>query len=211
MDFYEYESSVNRPLMMKLAEFRSNERLKHLIFTDQLDTSLLDHLGNLADMIRTYAQTKEGCEFLASQLHHKRAMLYFTQPSTRTFLSFMAACQLLGVTCNEVRNPSVSSEAKGESPFDSIRMFSSYFDIIIVRSVRSNFAECCAYLMNDLDEFNQRSVPIINGGSGADEHPTQALLDVYTIQRTFQFTDPRDSSHSTRFDELQRKHPDLNN
>ena len=93
MDFYEYESRVNRPLMMKLAEFSSNERLKHLIFTDQLDPSLLDHLGNLADMIRTYAQTKEGCEFLASQLHHKRTMLYFTQPSTRTFLSFMAACQ----------------------------------------------------------------------------------------------------------------------
>ncbi|MEX0717475.1 MAG: hypothetical protein WD066_12860, partial [Planctomycetaceae bacterium] len=70
-------------------------------------------------------------------------------------------------------------------------------------------AECCAYLMNDLDEFNQRNVPIVNGGSGADQHPTQALLDVYTIQRTFQFTDPRDSSRWTKFDELRKAYPEL--
>ena len=69
-------------------------------------------------------------------------MLYFTQPSTRTFLSFTAACQILGITCNEVRDPSVSSESKGESPLDSIRMFSSYFDAIIMRSKMPNFAEC---------------------------------------------------------------------
>lgn len=209
MDFYEHESRLNRPLVTKLAELRSNERLKHLIFTAQLDLPLLDHLGDVADMIRAIHETKEGCEFLSSLLHHKRAMLYFTQPSTRTFLSFLAACQLLGLRFAEVRDPSVSSEAKGESQFDSIRMFSSYFDIIIIRSVVANFAECCAYLMNDLDDFNQRNVPIVNGGSGADEHPTQALLDVYTIQRTFQFTDSRDSSHWTRFDELRQRHPEL--
>ena len=137
-------------------------------------------------------------------------MLYFTQPSTRTFLSFTAACQMLGIACNEVRDPSVSSEAKGESPFDSIRMFSSYFDIIIMRSVVPNFAECCAYLMNEMDEQDHRSVPIVNAGSGADEHPTQALLDIYTIKRTFQFKHPKDSSRWNRFDdELRRKYPGL--
>ena len=137
-------------------------------------------------------------------------MLYFTQPSTRTFLSFTAACQMLGISCNEVRDPSVSSEAKGESPFDSIRMFSSYFDIIIMRSVVPNFAECCAYLMNEMDAQDHRSVPIVNAGSGADEHPTQALLDIYTIKRTFQFKHPKDSSRWNRFDdELRRKYPDL--
>jgi aspartate carbamoyltransferase catalytic subunit len=209
MDFYDYESRLNRPLAMKTAELRREERLKHVIFSAQFDRELLDHLGNVATMIRKLSRTKEGCEFLLSLLPHKRAMLYFTQPSTRTFLSFTAACQILGMRFNEVRDPSVSSEAKGESPFDSIRMFSSYFDVIIMRSKIPKFAECCAYLMNDLEEFNHRNVPIINGGAGADEHPTQALLDIYTIQRTFQFTHPRDSSRWTRFDELRERYPGL--
>ena len=209
MDFYEYESRLNRPIMMKVPEFQSNERLKHVIFSSQFDRGLLDHLCDVADMIRNLSCTKSGCEYLAGLLHHRRAMLYFTQPSTRTFLSFMAACQIVGLTCNEVRNPEVSSEAKGESPFDSIRMFSSYFDVIIMRTVIPKFAECCACLMNDLDSFDQRSVPIINGGSGADEHPTQALVDMYTIRRTFAFDDLRDSSRQTRFDELREANPEL--
>ncbi|MEX0701257.1 MAG: hypothetical protein WD069_04105 [Planctomycetales bacterium] len=209
MDPYDFESRLARPVRLKRQELEQNDRLKHVIFSAQFDRELLEYLESVADMVRLLAKSKDGSEFLASLLHHKRAMLYFTQPSTRTFLSFMAACQILGVTCNEVRDPAVSSEAKGESPFDSIRVFSSYFDVIIMRSVVANFAECCAYLMNDLDEFNQRSVPIVNGGSGADQHPTQALLDVYTIQRTFQFIDPKDSSRWTRFDELRQKHPEL--
>ena len=210
MNLYEYESRIQRPVMMKIPELQANERLKHVIFSGQFDRGLLEHIARVADMIRALSKTRDGGRFLTGLLSHKRAMLYFTQPSTRTFLSFMAACQILGLTCNEVRDRSVSSEVKGESPYDSIRMFSSYFDIIIMRSVLPNFAECCAYLMNDLDDFNQRNVPIINGGSGADEHPTQALLDIYTIQRTFQFSSPKDSSAWTRFDELRQKHPDLN-
>ena len=79
-------------------------------------------------------------------------------------------------------------------------MFSSYFDLIIMRSKLARLAESCAYLMNDLEETGNRSVPIINAGSGADEHPTQALLDIYTLQRTFQFHDPKDSPISTRFE-----------
>ena len=135
-------------------------------------------------------------------------MLYFTQPSTRTFLSFMAACQILGITCNDVRDPSVSSEVKKESPMDSIRMFSSYFDLIIMRSNVSKFAECCAYQMNDLAQNSMRSVPIINGGAGSDEHPTQALLDMYTIERTFQF-DHKENSPRSRYMEMRRKYSDL--
>ena len=210
MDFYSYESRLNRPLMAKLPELQSsNDRLKHVIFSAQFDRELLEHLARIADMIRALSQSREGCDFLSGLLNHKRAMLYFTQPSTRTFLSFMAACQLLGLSCAEVRDPAVSSEVKGESPFDSVRMFSSYFDVIIMRSVVPNFAECCSYLMNDLDEFNHRSVPIVNAGSGADEHPTQALLDIYTIQRTFRFTHPKDSSNWTRLTELRNTYPTL--
>jgi aspartate carbamoyltransferase len=142
-------------------------------------------------------------------------MLYFTQASTRTFLSFMAACQILGMSYGEIRDPSVSSEAKGESPLDSIRMFSSYFDVIIMRARYPDFAEACAYLMNDLDRnsdsehFGLRGVPIVNGGSGADEHPTQALLDICTIKRIFGFESKKDSSRRSRFGELRRKYPGL--
>jgi len=209
MELHEYESRLNRPVMMKIPEFQRNERLKHIILSDQFNTGLLEHLSSVADMIKNISGTKEGYKYLNNLLSHKRAMLYFTQASTRTFLSFMAACQILGITCNEIRDPRVSSEYKGESPFDSVRMFSSYFDILIMRSRIPDFAECCAYLMNDLEEFNQRNVPVINGGAGADEHPTQALLDIYTIHRTFSFTSPKDSSKWSRFDELRQQYPDI--
>jgi hypothetical protein len=101
----------------------------------------LEELGGIADMIRILSKSREGQDFLINLLPHKRAMLYFTQPSTRTFLSFMAACQILGITCNEVRDPSTSSETKGETRFDSIRMFSSYFDVIIMRSPIARLAD----------------------------------------------------------------------
>lgn len=72
-------------------------------------------------------------KFLQDLLSEKRAMLYFAQPSTRTFLSFYAACQILGVQAAEVRDAHTSSEVKGESQEDSVRTFSSYFDMIIMR------------------------------------------------------------------------------
>jgi aspartate carbamoyltransferase len=153
-------------------------------------------------MIRLLSKSRDGQDFLRGLLSHRRAMLYFTQPSTRTFLSFMAACQVLGMTCNEVRDPQTSSETKGETRFDSLRMFSSYFDLIIMRSPVARLAESCAYLMNDLERSGQRSVSLINAGSGADEHPTQALLDVYTLQRTFNFENPRDSPGGDKLERL---------
>ena len=76
---------------------------------------LSEELGDVADMIRMLSKSRAGQDFLIKLLPHKRAMLYFTQPSTRTFLSFMAACQILGITCNEVRDPATSSETKGET------------------------------------------------------------------------------------------------
>ena len=66
-------------------------------------------------MIRGLSKSRAGQDFLINLLHHKRAMLYFTQPSTRTFLSFMAACQILGITCNEVRDPSTSVGNQGRN------------------------------------------------------------------------------------------------
>lgn len=208
LDLTDFQSRLNRPASVKLQEFQRNDRLKHLIFAAQLTPSLLEKLRTMADRIRHVSRTREGNLRLRSLLSHRRAMLYFTQPSTRTFLSFMAACQILGLTCNEVRDPKTSSEAKRESAWDSIRMFSSYFDVIIMRTPHANFSECCAYLMNDLESREMRAVPVINAGSGADEHPTQALLDIYTIQRTFTADYSRESKQS-RFIELQSRTPGL--
>lgn len=204
-----YRERIERPPQLKVPEFAREGRLRHVIFSGQFPVDLLEDLASTADKIRLLSRSRTGQDFLLNLLHHKRAMLYFTQPSTRTFLSFMAACQILGVTCNEVRDPTTSSETKGETRFDSLRMFSSYFDLVIMRSPIARLAESCAYLMNDLDRSNNRSVPIINAGSGADEHPTQALLDVYTLQRTFQFTNPQDSPVKSRLDVLRREFPQL--
>lgn len=208
-DLQHYESRIERPVRMKIPEFERNERPRHVIFSGQFSVNMLEDLAGTADKIRILSKMREGQDFLIRLLHHKRAMLYFTQPSTRTFLSFMAACQILGITCNEVRDPTTSSETKGETRFDSIRMFSSYFDLIIMRTKLARLAETCAYLMNDLEASGNRSVPIINAGSGADEHPTQALLDVYTLQRSFQFTNPHDSPMANRFSELRQCYPGL--
>lgn len=209
LSFDEYESRLERPVRVKVPDFQAGERLKHVIFSSQFTTSMLNRVGRLADRIRLLAKSGPGHRFLINLLPHKRAMLYFTQPSTRTFLSFAAACQILGMSCNEVRDPSVSSEAKGESPFDSMRMFSSYFDVIIMRSAIPRFAECCAYMMNDLATTQRRNIPIINAGAGADEHPTQALLDIYTLQRAFSFESVKDSSKWKLYDELRAVYPDL--
>ncbi len=209
LDLLHYESRIERPVRMKLPEFERNERLRHVIFSGQFSVDMLEDLAGTADKIRVLSRTRGGQDFLIRLLNHKRAMLYFTQPSTRTFLSFMAACQILGITCNEVRDPTTSSESKGETRFDSIRMFSSYFDLIIMRSKLARLAESCAYLMNDLEASGNRSVPIVNAGSGSDEHPTQALLDIYTLQRSFQFSHPQDSPPANRFDELRRDYTEL--
>ncbi len=209
LDLLNYQSRIDRPVRMKIPEMCHDEKLRHIIFSGQFSVDTLEDLANTADKIRVLSRYRAGQNFLINLLSHKRAMLYFTQPSTRTFLSFMAACQILGITCNEVRDPTTSSETKGETRLDSIRMFSSYFDLIIMRSKLACLAESCAYLMNDLEESGNRSVPIINAGSGADEHPTQSLLDIYTLQRTFQFTDPKDSPIATRFEKLRKESPNL--
>ena len=207
-DLDPFEAQLNRDVESKVYEFQRQERLKHLILAAQLTPQLLEKLRQMADMIRRLARDRDTNQRLKQLLAHKRAMLYFTQPSTRTFLSFMAACQILGITCNEVRDARTSSEMKRESQMDSIRMFSSYFDVIIMRSPIPTLAECCAHMMNKLESQEMRAVPTINAGSGSDEHPTQALLDMYTIQRTFDF-DLSNEKDSSRYQKLKNLYPDL--
>lgn len=154
----------------------------HALMTQQFDRPALDALGRLATRIRFLAKTKPGMLFLAERLPHRRAMLYFTQPSTRTFLSCCTACQILGMKIGEVRDTSTSSERKGETQDDSVRTFSSYFDCVIMRTPVGGLAERMAWVLSN----SERPIPIINAGSGKDQHPTQALLDIYTLQRSFE-------------------------
>ncbi|MBU4484782.1 aspartate carbamoyltransferase [bacterium] len=158
------------------------EKLFHCLRSDQFDRGLLDELYDITNKIRTISRSKRGVNYLRELLSHKRAMLYFTQPSTRTFLSFLNACQILGMQTSEIRDPNTSSELKGETADDAIRTFSSYVDLIIMRSPKAGLAEQIAKLLDE----TPRRVPILNGGSGKDEHPTQALLDIYTLRRSFE-------------------------
>ncbi|WP_446830055.1 aspartate carbamoyltransferase [Candidatus Foliamicus sp.] len=156
--------------------------LFHVIDTRQFNRQTLDDLCRLATRARTLAKSYEGALALARLAPNRRAMLYFTQPSTRTFLSFNSACHILGMHTSEIRSASISSEVKGETFEDSIRTFSSYADVIIMRTPEGGKAARAAELMDSIP----RPVPVINAGSGPDQHPTQALLDIYTLERSFE-------------------------
>lgn len=148
----------------------------HCINSQQLDLSTLFHICELTDKIRERCKTKEGATYISSLLDNKRAILYFKQPSTRTFLSFQNACHILGIKCSEIRDTSTSSEVKGETELDAVTTFSQYVDLIIMRHPTTHFIyEIAEHLKND--------IRIINAGSGTDQHPTQALLDFYTIYK----------------------------
>ena len=154
----------------------------HTLFAQQFDRPLLERLCALSNRIRFISKSKEGALYLKSILAHKRAMLYFSQPSSRTFLSHLNACQILGLTTSSVRDAATSSEAKGESKTDTIRTFSSYVDMIIMRCPEKGLAEQMAWELSN----SERPIPILNAGSGKDQHPTQALLDIYTLMRSFE-------------------------
>ncbi len=154
---------------------------RHILSVDQFDRAFLDYLCAVTTRLREASRTKKGAHWLRRRFPYKRGMLYFTQPSSRTYTSFLSAMQNLGMMTTEVRDPSMSSEKKGETPLDSLRTFSSYADVIVVRSpIGGLVAKAAEYL-----DTTPRPVPIINAGSGADEHPTQALLDIYTLERSF--------------------------
>jgi aspartate carbamoyltransferase catalytic subunit len=178
--FQEFQS---QSLDKKIDTFTKDGRLFDMILPQQLDRKVIDEIYEITNALRYTSKSKTGSNFLRSLLSDKRAMLYFSQPSSRTFLSFENACHILGMRTSEIRETSVSSEVKGESFDDSLRTFSSYTDLIIMRAKEAARAERAAWLLNT---FTNRPVPVLNGGSGHDQHPTQAILDVYTLQRSFQ-------------------------
>ena len=102
------------------------------------------------------------------------AALFF-EPSTRTRLSFVSAMEQMSGTTIGFSTAAVTSVQKGESLWDTIKMISQYADVIVIRHPLEGSARLAA---------EAASVPVINGGDGSNKHPTQTLLDLYTIQKT---------------------------
>ena len=163
----------------------------HTLIAQQFSRAQLEELCTLATRIKRINKRREGANFLKTLLSDKRVMLYFAQPSSRTYLSHNAACQILGLDTMDVRDTKTSSEVKGESPEDTIRTFSSYVDMIIMRHPVGGFAERVAWML----AHTNREIPVLNAGSGADQHPTQALLDIYTLERSFEKIGGVDGKH----------------
>lgn len=186
------------PLTEKGAYFQ--EEPPHTLIAQQFTRDQLQELCALATRIKRINKRREGANFLKTLLSDKRAMLYFAQPSSRTYLSFDAACHILGLDTMDVRDTKTSSEVKGESSEDTLRTFSSYADIIIMRHPKGGFAERVAWMMS----HTLREIPVLNAGSGADQHPTQALLDVYTLERSFEKVGGVDGKHIAFVGDLMR-------
>jgi aspartate carbamoyltransferase catalytic subunit len=140
-------------------------RLEHVVSSEQFDRDLLDELFARADALAGRRDTRLAGRIMAT---------LFYEPSTRTRLSFESAMLRLGgaVVGTEAARE-FSSAIKGETLEDTIRMVSSYADVIVLRHDRAGAAARAAAVA---------SVPVVNAGDGPGEHPTQALLDLYTIR-----------------------------
>ena len=166
---------------MDTKRYADGDQLLHLLYTQQFERPLLDRLFKIAEKSRALCQSEIGAKLLRDCLPHRKALLYFVQPSTRTVLSFRAAAETLGMSAAIVQDPRTSSEYKGESPLDSVHTFAMYHDLIVIRYPEAGFAKSC------VDYFIDHGISkhIVNGGAGMEQHPTQALLDLYTLHREY--------------------------
>lgn len=108
-------------------------------------------------------------------LENKIVATLFFEPSTRTRLSFETAASRLGAKVIGFTDPKVTSSTKGETLKDTIMMVSSYADIIVMR----HYLEGAARYASEISP-----VPIVNAGDGANQHPSQTMLDLYSIHKT---------------------------
>lgn len=158
---------------LAFANLENEMKLKHIIEAQQFSRDWLEEkLFPLAKEMEKIAK-KGGSNILSG----KRMITFFYEPSTRTRASFEMAMDLLGgrVVFSTENARVFSSVAKGETIEDTIRILNGYLpDVIVLRTDEEGMAKRAA-------EFS--SVPIINAGDGTGQHPTQALLDIYTIQK----------------------------
>ncbi len=147
---------------------------KDIVSLDQFSQDDLFKLFTLTHKMKRLALNSEPSNLLAGTL----TSLLFYEPSSRTFGSFAAAVKRLGGQTLDIQNPqTVTSVYKGESFEDTIRTFEAYSDAIVLRHNVPGSARQAA----EAAEY----VPIINAGDGNNEHPTQTLLDLYTLYETF--------------------------
>jgi aspartate carbamoyltransferase catalytic subunit len=144
-------------------------RPRHIVESQQFDPPFLTELFRRAEDLRVNGYTGSLARVVLASL--------FYEPSTRTRFSFEAAMHRLGggvITTENAKE--FSSFAKGESLEDSIRIISGYADVIVMRHNEIGAAKRAAEIS---------SVPVLNAGDGAGQHPTQALLDLFTLHRAF--------------------------
>ncbi len=143
-----------------------NIRVKHFIESQQLNHQIIYKLFRLADKLE---KGPDQC------LKGKIMVCLFYEPSTRTRFSFESAMIKLGGNVISTENArDFSSAAKGETIEDTIRVVNNYADVIVLRHYEIGSSKRAAAVSK---------IPVINAGDGAGQHPTQALLDLYTIQR----------------------------
>jgi aspartate carbamoyltransferase catalytic subunit len=145
-------------------------QLHHVIEAQQFDLPMMSHLFNVAGEMENLV-ARGGTDEYRSRL---MATLFY-EPSTRTRFSFEAAMHRLGGRVISTENAAeFSSVAKGETLEDTIRIMNGYVDVIVLRHSEVGTAKRAAAVSR---------VPIINAGDGVGQHPTQALLDLYTIHK----------------------------
>jgi aspartate carbamoyltransferase catalytic subunit len=148
--------------------------LNHIIESQQFDRELLEVVFRTADQMKA---DLAGERRFAKSLEGRIMASLFYEPSTRTRFSFESAMLRLGgsvITTENARE--FSSAAKGESLADSTRIMNGYADVIVMRHNEAGSAARAAEISD---------IPVINAGDGAGQHPTQALLDMYTIADAF--------------------------
>ena len=146
--------------------FRGN----HILSIDQFNRNEIEQLFSVADKLEPFASKEKITRVLEGAILGNM----FFEPSTRTRISFGASFNLLGGSVREITEIGSSSLAKGESLADTAQVLSGYSDIIVMRHPEND----------SVKKFSEASrVPVINGGDGSNEHPSQALLDLYTIRK----------------------------
>ena len=142
----------------------------HIISVKQFERNDVERVFEVADSMEPFAHRNQISKVLEGAILGNM----FFEPSTRTRVSFGCAFNLLGGHVRETTDVETSSIVKGESLYDTARVISGYSDVIVMRHPQTG----------SVAEFSKASrVPVINGGDGANEHPSQALLDLYTIKK----------------------------
>lgn len=142
----------------------------HILSVNQFERADVERVFDVADSMVPYAHRERMTKVLDGAILGNM----FFEASTRTRLSFGCAFNLLGGEVRETTDVKTSSISKGESLYDTARVISGYNDIIVMRHPQAG----------SVSEFARASrVPVINAGDGPNEHPSQALLDLYTIRK----------------------------